>query len=132
MLIRSILRIAWRNLRKNWHHSTAALCSIVAGFCVIGIFEGYMRNLIDGQVETFGERRMYGQLLVEKRNASIPEGREDLYTCALGGREQRFLDDFLRANRSEARDRVRFLNTAGMVSRGGTNAVFIGVGYDVR
>jgi putative ABC transport system permease protein len=130
-LARSIVRIAWRNVRKNWRHSTASLLSIVAGFIAIGMFEGYLQDLMSGQIQTFAERGMYGDILIERRGATSPEGKQDPIQYALGPGDQKFLDGYFDSRAAEIRDRARFLNVSGMATRAGTNAMFVGIGYDV-
>ena len=61
--------MAARNLRANWKHSLAAILSLAAGFVAICLFESYFMRVKVMYRETFAQRAMYGDLIVEKHGA---------------------------------------------------------------
>jgi len=128
----ALLRMAQRNVRRNWRHSFAAILSIATGFVAIALFEGYLNNLAARHMEEFARRAMYGDVLVQRRGASSAEARERPFDYLLQAREQRFLNEYLTAHASDVVTRARFLELSGVATTGDVNAMFMGVGYDVR
>ena len=126
-----ISRMAVRNVRRNWRHSMGTLLSIAVGFVAIGLFEGYLDNLMVFQATAMSKQGMYGDLLVEREGASSSEGHEDPWAFHLGEREQSFIDGYLAEHSSEVLTRARFLSMTGLASTGKAGAVFLGSGYDV-
>jgi putative ABC transport system permease protein len=126
-----LLRMAVRNVRRNWRHSLGTLLSIATGFLAIGLFEGYLGELTVAQGETLSRQAMYGDLVVEREGASSSEGREDPWAFHLGEAEQAFLEGYLAEHRGEVLTRARFLSMTGLASTGKVGAAFLGSGYDV-
>ncbi len=129
--LRPLARMAWRNVRRNWRHSLAAMLAVVVGFVAICLFEGYIGELRRTQADGFAQRVMYGDLLVEKRGASRGEAGEAPFESALGEREQAFLEGFLRERADEVEARVRLLYASGMAGAGRSSAIFLAMGFDV-
>jgi len=129
--LRPLVRIPWRNVRKNWRHSLGSMLSIVVGFVAIGLFEGYLSDLEDLQGLWYEQRAMFGSLMVERRGASTSEGRQDPIKFLLTRDEQAFVEGFLRERRSDVRETVRNLYASGLASTGRTGVVFFARGYDV-
>lgn len=127
-----VTRMAWRNVRRNWRHSLAAMLSIVVGFLAMGLFDGYLDDLQRSQGDGFQHRYMFGDLIVEREGSSTALGREDPYSYSLSVEDQAFLDAWIAAHRDEVRQRVRFVNIRGLVSAGQGGAIFVGYGYDVE
>ncbi len=127
--MRAILRMAWRNVAKNWRHSLAALLSMTAGFVALGLFEGYISDLRERYGEVYRVRGMLGDLIIERRGAH-DAGLSDSWAYVLGSEDQAFLDEHLAAS-GEVETRVRFLELSGMVTNGKTSTVFVGRGHDV-
>ena len=126
-----LVRIAWRNVRKNWRHSLGSMLSIVVGFVAIGLFEGYLRDLEDLQALWYEQRAMFGDLFIERRGASSSEGRQDPIAYLLDRRAQAVVDDFLRGHAGEVAGTVRNLYASGLASTGRTGVVFFARGFDV-
>ncbi len=127
-----LLRIAWRNVRKNWRHSLGSLLSIVVGYVAIVLFQGYLGDLENIQALWNEQRAMLGSVLVEKRGASSSEGRQDPMSFLLAPREQSFVEDFLRRHASEVKVRMRILQVAGLASAGRSGVMFVAWGHDVE
>ena len=123
-------RIAFRNLRRNWRHSLAALLSLTAGFMAICLFEGYIRDLRFQFEDGFLHRGMYGDLVVERHDAAA-QYVDDPWSYNLTEQDQGVIDAFLEQEAAHIAHRVRFLNVTGMVSNGRTSTVFLGIGHDV-
>ena len=62
------------------------------GFVAIGLFEGYLDDLVGLEATMLSKQGMYGDLLVEHEGASTSEGREDPWAFHLGEAEQGFLE----------------------------------------
>jgi putative ABC transport system permease protein len=127
-----LLRIAWRNVRKNWRHSLGSVLSIVVGFVAIGLFEGYLSDLEDLQAHWYSQRSMLGDLLIEKRGASSQEALDDPWRFALQPREQAFIDGYLAAQAGDVVVRVRVLQLSGLASTGRAGISFVSWAYDVE
>jgi putative ABC transport system permease protein len=127
-----LLRIAWRNVRKNWRHSLGSLLSIAVGFVAIGLFEGYLSDLEDLQGDWYSQRSMLGDLMVEKRGASSEVALEHPLQYALQPREQAFIDGFLAAHADDVVVRMRTLQLSGLASTGRAGVAFVAWGYDVE
>jgi putative ABC transport system permease protein len=126
-----LVRIAWRNVRKNWRHSLGSMLSIAVGFVAIGLFEGYLSDLEDLQALWYEQRAMFGDLMVERRGASSSEGRQDPVAYLLDRRAQDVVDGFLRDHATEVTGAVRNLFASGLASTGRTGVVFFARGFDV-
>lgn len=125
----AILKMAGRNVWKNWRHSLAALLSISIGFIAMGLFQGYIAHLEHHFGDVFREVLMLGDVIVERRGAQ-DAGREDPWGYMLKPADQLVIDDYL-AKSQEVAGRVRFLDVSGMISNGKNSAVFVGYGHDV-
>jgi putative ABC transport system permease protein len=123
--------MAWRNVRRNFRHSLATVATIAIGFVAIGLLQGYVVELMRSQTETWRQRNAFGDLLVQKRGAFSPAGREDPIRYLMGTREQDFLERYLRESADQVRTRVRFLVLNGLASAGGPGAIFVAWGYDI-
>lgn len=128
----ALSRMARRNVRRNWRHSTAAILSIATGFVAIALFEGYLDDLAARHMREFARRAMYGDVLVQRRGASSADARERPFDYLLQAREQAFVDDHLAAHAAQVQTRVRFLELSGVATAGDVDAMFLGLGYDVR
>jgi putative ABC transport system permease protein len=127
-----VTRMAWRNVRRNWRHSLAAMLSIVVGFLAMGLFDGYLDDLRRSQGDAFQNRYMFGDLIVDREESEGKLGREDPFKYSLSVSDQAFLDEWIAAHREEIAQRVRFVNISGLVSAGQGGAIFVGYGYDVE
>jgi putative ABC transport system permease protein len=127
-----LLRIAWRNVRKNWRHSLGSLLSIVVGFVAIGLFEGYLSDLEDLQGHWYSQRSMLGDLLIEKRGASSEIALDDPLEYALQPPEQAFVDRYLAERAADVDVRVRVLQLSGLASTGRAGVSFVSWAYDVE
>jgi putative ABC transport system permease protein len=129
---RPILRIAWRNVRRNWRHTLGSTLSIVVGFVAMGLFEGYLHDLEVMQADWYVHRFMLGHVVVEKRGASGSAARENPAKYWMHEEEQAFVEGFLRDRESEVAVRVRFLQLSGLASTGRSGVMFVGWGYDAE
>lgn len=125
-----IVTIAWRNVRRNWRHSLATITAIALGFMAISLFDGFIRELRDRTVDGYAIRGMMGDVIVQKAGAQ-EFSDEDPWKYALGREEQSFLEDFLKADPAVLR-RVRFLSASGLATADANNAIFWGVGFDLK
>jgi putative ABC transport system permease protein len=127
--MKPLLRMAARNVLKNWRHSLASMLSIAVGVIALGLFEGYMQDLRGLYDDGFSKRGMLGDVVIEKAGAEH-EAKAEPWKYLLGDAEQAFLESYLKQD-GEVVARVRFLNLAGLASNGRTSAVVVGFGYDI-
>ncbi|HSN14834.1 MAG TPA: hypothetical protein VLT61_09400, partial [Anaeromyxobacteraceae bacterium] len=125
-----LLRIAARNVRRNWRHSLGSLLAIAVGFVAIALFDGYLGFFRREVGDMLAERFMLGDLLVEARGSSEAVTESKPQAPQLGEREQAFLDEYLRDRAREVRGRVRTLYFWGYASAGRASTQVAGWGYD--
>lgn len=128
-MLASLLRIAARNVRRNWRHSLASMLSIVMGVLCIGLFEGYMKGQEGRYDDGFSRRGMLGHVIIE--HAAAQGSLDEPLSHVLEKDAQTFVEDFLAA-RSDVEARVRLLDVTGLASDGSASAVVLGFGYDVE
>jgi len=126
-----LLRLAARNVRRNWRHSLGSLLAVSVGFVALSVFGGYLSHLQREVLDGMAERFMLGSLLVEGAGASQGMATSQLDTVEMGEPEQAFVDQFLAAEGAEVEARARFLLVWGRASTGRAAALFTGWGYDV-
>jgi putative ABC transport system permease protein len=125
-----LLRIATRSVARNWRHSVGAALAVAVGFSAITLFDGYLTDFERTLTGVVAERFMMGTLVVEGTGASAAMARQRDTMVYLGGPEQDFVDDYLRARGEEVVARVRSLFVGGIVSNGRASTPFVGWGYD--
>jgi putative ABC transport system permease protein len=125
------LKMAVRNVFKNWRHSFAAILSISTGFIAMGLSEGYLTDLRRQYEKNFTQRVMMGHLIIEKKGAD-EFGQEDSWKYTMGQPEQQFVEEYLKARPHLVESRVRHLGVSGMINNGRSNAVFAGFAADVE
>jgi putative ABC transport system permease protein len=123
-------RIALRNTSRHWRRSLAAILSIASGFIALNLFEGYIANSKDLFEVTYSQRQMYGDGFVQNREA-FQNGWWDDGTHRITKEQQAQIEKIF--DKSGIVDNsVRFLGISGIVTNGKTNAVFGGLGYDIK
>lgn len=125
------LRLAYRNVKKNWRHSFAAVISISAAFLSLVVFQGYMEDVRRMYLETFRSRMMYGDLIVEDPALRQPEGRAEPWKHYITREQQNEMAVFFDKRAELIDSSVRFLLIDGVVTNGRTTTVFRGSGYDI-
>jgi len=125
-----LLRIAARNVRKNWRHSVGSLLAVAVGFVALGLFDGYLTYFVREIGGMMEERFMMGSLLIEAHGASEAITETQPEAPRLGEREQAFVDRYLGGRSKEVVARVRSLFLGGMASNGRASTRFGGWGYD--
>lgn len=125
-----LVRLAWRNVIRNWRHSLATTAAIASGFTAVSLFDGFIAELDVRNADGFRARGMMGDVVIQKEGAQIHMD-EDFWAYTLDKTDQAFIEDFLR-NDPDFDIRVRFLHITGLITAGKSNAVFIGNGYDIE
>ncbi|WP_242352251.1 ABC transporter permease [Anaeromyxobacter sp. SG64] len=124
-----LLRIAWRNVRRNARHSLGSMLAIAVGFVAISLFDGYMTFLGENSANMFAEMFMLGDLMIEPAGASdVDQGTAGM--VLLGERERAFLDGFLADRSGEVEARMRLLYAWGVASAGKASAPFVAFAFD--
>jgi len=124
-----LLRIAARNVRKNWRHGIGSLLAVAVGFVAIGLFDGYL-TYFQREIGAMMEERFMMGVLVERAGASEVIATMQPDPLELGEREQAFVDEYLRDRSDEVAARARMLFVWGYASTGRASTHFTGWGYD--
>ena len=123
-------RLAWRNVVRNWRHSLATILAIASGFMAVSLFDGFLKELHERNIDSFTTRGMLGQLVIQKTGAN-DAAMEDQWKYSITKPEQDFLEAYLSKDPDFLR-RVRFLNIVGMVNAGPYNTVFASYAIDAK
>lgn len=126
-----ILKVAFRNVRRNWRHSLAALCTLAIGFVALSLFQGYIEELLRMQLDLIYSRIMIGEVMVQKPGAETREARIDPEAYWIDQKEQAFLEGWIAAHPNDVKTRVRMLMLLGMAHSGGSSAQAIALGHDI-
>ena len=124
-----LIRLAWRNVLRNWRHSLATIMAVASGFMAIALFDGFLQELSYQNFDGYTARGMLGHLIAQKRGVD-QFGDDDPWQYALNRQEQEFLEQYIRDSQ-DINQRVRFLSLAGMVNLKGQNGIAVGYGFDV-
>ena len=124
-----MLRLAWRNVLRNWRHSLATMLAIASGFTAVSMFDGFLRDIENMYFDSYTHRAMMGHVLIQKKDTA-KYGFEDPWKYSLSSKEQKFLEDFF-AGEPSFKQRVRFLSVSGMITSGSNSAIFIASGHDI-
>ena len=125
------LKIAFRNVIKNWRHSLSALLSLSASFVSLVLFDGYIDDIKKMYDDSFRHRQMLGDLIIEKPEIHQKVGLAEPWNFWFTEDEQVIIDNFLKENKKIVKERVRSLSVQGLLSNGNQSAIFIGRGYDL-
>ena len=63
--MKTLILIAYRNVRLHWRHSFAAILSVVASFYALVIFQGYIEDIKEIYFDGYRHRAMLGDVLIE-------------------------------------------------------------------
>lgn len=126
------LRIAARNIYANWKQSLAAIISVIAGFTAFVIFEGYLRNIYSVYHDFNSQLEMFGDLIIERKGASSPEGRSEPWDFSLSATEQSKIDSFLLKHKEEIITYSRFLFISGSIDSSNATSSFQGLAFDIE
>lgn len=125
-----LVRVAARNVWKNWRHSIGTVLAIAVGFLTIGLFEGYLQDLFERQSYILSRRNMMGDVMIEHRDAGLPEADEDPLRFSLTKADQAAIESYLAQDTSVV-TRVRILDISGLASTGRSGVMFMSLGHDV-
>lgn len=127
---KTIAKIAWRNVTRNWRHSLASSLAILAGFTAVALFDGFICDIIRVNEEGFSLRGMAGHVLIQRKDAQF-KLVEDSFAYSMTKAEQDKVDEKLRSD-PDFDIRVRFLEVKGMIANGINSVIFIGSSTDVK
>jgi putative ABC transport system permease protein len=127
-----LARIAYRNTKKNWRHSLAAIISISAGFLSLVLFQGYITDVNQMYDVGFSNRAMYGHIIIENPEVNTTLGKSKGDEVFLDPSEQKKIEEFLATQKEKIHSRVRFLPVTGTVTNGKNSFIFIAMGYDLK
>lgn len=125
-----ILRLAWRNVIRNWRHSLATILAIASGFTAVSLFDGFLAELDARNRDGYQTRGMFGDMIIQKKNAQHMLD-EDFWTYTLDAKDQEFIENIVKPD-PDVELRIRSLTITGLVSVGDHHAIFIGNGHDIQ
>jgi putative ABC transport system permease protein len=125
-----MIKLAFRNARRNWRHSLSTVLSVASGFAAVALFDGFLRRVDEESSDGYTRRAMLGHVVVEKPGAATGFAT-DPWRFSLDAADQKFLEDFF-AHDPAVRHSVRILNLGGMASMGRADSVFISYAYEVQ
>ena len=130
--MQSLFLIAWRNVLRHYWRSSATILSITIGFLAIMLFEGYMSDLTELFNDVYPRRGMLGDLIVEKVGARTQLALDFPDRYQVNEDEQLLINSYLDLEKDKVETRVRFLPISGVVRMGRTQAIFAGLGNDLK
>lgn len=126
------IRLAFLNIRKNWRQSLSAIISISAGFVSLVVFQSYMNHVDFLYIDSYRHRFMYGDIIVEREGLGSSEGLAEPWKYYLDLEDQNFIQRFIKNHSLEVFQSARFLNFIGLVTNGKSSSMASGYGYDYK
>ncbi|MEN0057401.1 MAG: FtsX-like permease family protein [Bdellovibrio sp.] len=127
-----VFKIALRNLQSNIRYSLMALLAIGGGFVSFVVFNGYIADAYSLIEDEIRHRMMYGDVVIEDAHLSSPEARASSWEYLVSHEQQQMVATWLKESSYPVRATAPFLPFSGLVSNGGSEALFIGLGLDVE
>jgi putative ABC transport system permease protein len=124
--------IALRNVSVHWRQSLAALLSISAAFFSFVLFQGYMLDVSHLYLDGYRNRSMYGDLIIENKDATTPAAARDPQKYKLTKSDQEIIQGLLEKHKDSIEAHVRFLNFQGLISTGRASKILLGQATDVE
>lgn len=117
--------IAYKNVILNWRLSFAALTAVVTAFMCLALFQGYIRGVDQIYVESFAQRFMYGDVILDVPTefGERPKIKAD---------QQSEIDQFNAEFGPELLYTNKVLLISGQISNDEHNTIFSGIGYSVE
>jgi putative ABC transport system permease protein len=122
------LKMGFKNIIRNWRHSTGSILSVAIGFAALTLFNGYISVIEDLYEDNYRNRSMFGDVLIEKTRNGKPIDFED---SKISKTEQDFLNSFF-VQSGMVDSHVPLLIISGMANNGKTSSIFWGFGYDLQ
>jgi putative ABC transport system permease protein len=123
--------IALRNVKVHWKQSLAAFLSIAAAFVCLVLFQGYMNDVEDQYFDSYRNRSMLGDLLIQNKIAQTPEGQKNYWKYTLTHEDQNKINQVLARHSNEIETSVHYLTFQGMISSGISSKIFIASATDI-
>ncbi len=130
--MRSLVIMAFRNVRKNWRHSLAAILTISAALVTQVLFGGYMSYISNLFVVGIRNESMHGDLIIEHEGLAGVEAKTNPFKFYLTETQQEKIDQFLKENEALVASSVKFLRLDGLASNPKTSAIFSGLAYEPK
>lgn len=124
-----LIKIAFKNVLRNWRHSLATFFTIVFGFVSVSLFEGFIKDLEYRIKEGITNKGMIGDVVIQKSHVTRID-MSDVWSYAMDKKEQDFIEQFIFQS-NEVKHRVRFLHINGLLNADDASSFFMGYGYDV-
>lgn len=125
-----IVRMAWRNVLRNWRHSLATILAIASGFTAVSLFDGFLSEIEARNKDGYQTRGMFGDVIIQKKDAQHMLN-EDFWAYTLDAKDQAFIESTIKTD-PDVEVRIRMLHISGLVTSGRNNAIFLASGYDIQ
>ena len=125
-----IFRIAYRNVKKNWRKSYAAILAIAVGFVAQSLFVGYLDNVEKLFEAMYANKQMYGDLIIEDARRMQSVGKYDPLKYAISADSASQISEWVNQRPDAVHSYVQFLQFSGMITDGKTQLVVVGSGND--
>ena len=101
------------------------------GFMALATFQGYLEDLIGGQIEMNFARNMLGDFMVRKVGAGTTEAMVRPDKFWIDPADQAFVDGWVKQHPTEVKAAMRSLMVPGVANAGSSSAAFLAIGHDV-
>ncbi len=122
----NMIKLASRNLMRNYRRSMVTMLSICIGFASISLFAGYAHNVYDSLARKAIHSELLGHLTLSKRGMN-KEGKLDPERYLLNGADVARISDILR-DEPHVKLVAPRLALSGMISNGRASTIFIAEG----
>lgn len=126
-----LVRIALRNVYKNWRHSLSALLSISAGFVALVLFNGYIDDVETMNISFFQARNEMGHFFIQDPRVLSKEGMAEPWKYYVNPADQQAVQDFFKKHADLIKVSARYLDFQGVITNGQQSTIVIGRGVDV-
>jgi putative ABC transport system permease protein len=123
-----VIKMAFRNVLRNWRHSMATLASIALGLVGVSLVDGFIKDLETQSADYVVRRNMHGHILIE----SSSESDGDIWSGLMSGADVEAIDSVLAGFPDQITARSHFLPLQGIVEGSDNSVGFIGYAYDVE
>lgn len=130
--MKTLILIAYRNVRLHWRHSFAAILSVVASFYALVIFQGYMEDIKEIYFDGYRHRAMLGDVLIENVDLKTQKAKSEPWKYFLTFDQQQKIKSFVEKYQDEVYASVRFLDYQGLITNGRTSTLFLGLSHDLE
>lgn len=129
--MKHLLFLAYRNTKRYYRQSLAAILSVAAAFSTVVLFDGYMHDVSLMYDDGYRFRGMIGDIVVEHIEAQSKKGKTDPWSTMIEADQQKVILDYLQKS-SKVELTLKNFSFNGMISNGLISTIFFGRAYEVE